>query len=498
MGIINLKENLMSEDQYKRVDKFIFLICMLVYGYDLLTALGLSIQSHGFKIGYINYITCGIISIVLSVIVFTKWKGLHKCGVLLCIIYAISYVIVMFTSGHLYMYTIALPLMLANFAYMNLRLTVWGNSVVVVATVIHCINLYFFKHSITLTDISVTVITIILAGIASIAGITALTCYQKEVTDNINKELAKNKKLVEKNSMISNDIHKKFSNASVLSDDIKNEMDINNNSISDIANSTECTAETIQSQVEQCAAISTTTVDMKKQMNILDSVVGRMKTAVESGMESVASLENKSLEVNTTSEDMSKSIDDIILKTDGIKKILNTIVDISEETTLLALNASIEAARAGDAGRGFAVVASQISKLSEQTKDASEQISKTIEDFIISTKETKNNLISTNTAIKEQNESIYKTNNQFQNIESNAVQLSEVFLNLKTETDGIKTGVDNISDSINQLSATSEEVAASSVEGLKTFEQMFNNFTGLCDELTEINKLADKMVNIGE
>ena len=75
-------------------------------------------------------------------------------------------------------------------------LTVWGNSVVVIATVIHCINLYFFKHSIT--DISVTVITVILAGIASIAGITALTHYQKEVTDNINKELAKNKKLVDK------------------------------------------------------------------------------------------------------------------------------------------------------------------------------------------------------------------------------------------------------------------------------------------------------------
>ena len=56
----------------------------------------------------------------------------------------------------------------------------------------------------------------------------------------------------------------------------------------------------------------------------------------------------------------------------------------------------------------------------------------------------------------------------------------------------------NISDSINQLSTTSEEIAASSTEGLKAFEQMFNNFTGLCDELTEINKLADKMVNIGE
>jgi hypothetical protein len=44
----------------------------------------------------------------------------------------------------------------------------------------------------------VTVITVILAGIASITGITALTHYQKEVTDNINKELTKNKELVEK------------------------------------------------------------------------------------------------------------------------------------------------------------------------------------------------------------------------------------------------------------------------------------------------------------
>lgn len=77
-------------------------------------------------------------------------------------------------------------------------LTVWGNSAVVIATVIHCINLYFFKYSITLTDISVTVITVILAGIASITAITALTHYQKEVTDNINKELTKNKELVEK------------------------------------------------------------------------------------------------------------------------------------------------------------------------------------------------------------------------------------------------------------------------------------------------------------
>lgn len=147
MALINFNKHLMSKHQYKRVDTITLIVCMLVYVYDLATAAFYTIVNHGFNISYTNYVTCGCISIILSLITYKLWAGTHKCGVLLCTIYAITYVIVMFTSGHLYLYTIALPLMLANFAYMNLQLTVWGNAIVVIATVIHCINLYFFKHS---------------------------------------------------------------------------------------------------------------------------------------------------------------------------------------------------------------------------------------------------------------------------------------------------------------------------------------------------------------
>ncbi|GBF41566.1 methyl-accepting chemotaxis protein [Leptospira ellinghausenii] len=93
-----------------------------------------------------------------------------------------------------------------------------------------------------------------------------------------------------------------------------------------------------------------------------------MRAKIQESAESVKKTET---EFSTLYQSMEVAVDD----SEKMEEILDLISDIAEKVNLLSLNASIEAARAGDAGRGFAVVASEISKLADSTADATKNIS---------------------------------------------------------------------------------------------------------------------------
>lgn len=162
-------------------------------------------------------------------------------------------------------------------------------------------------------------------------------------------------------------------------------------------------------------------------------------------------------ECNDQMKAMVDAMNDISSSSEEIKNIISSIEAIATKTKTLALNASIEAARAGDAGRGFAVVAEQVRDLATKSSQASQN---TVALIVASLKAVERGVHLANT-----------TANKLQSVSDNAIVIADmvgkIAINSQEQTafvEQISVGIDQISEVTQTASASSEESAATSEE----------------------------------
>ncbi len=260
---------------------------------------------------------------------------------------------------------------------------------------------------------------------------------------------------------------------------------------------------------KQANSINQSSIEIEK----MSSSIKEIANVTESTLDVVHNLEARAI---SGEEEMQKTISLIKKVADSahvIIDMISVINNIAEKTNLLAMNAAIEAAHAGDAGKGFAVVADEIRKLAEDSARNSQEISKSLklildyihisEDTTKITGETFNQIVE---GVKGLAVSMVEMKNTINGVDSGNKQVNLTLRTLvsisnevKSSSDQMSEGVSNISNSMKNVSHISndvrvgmEQVVYGINELYKTAENVFNSGMKNNESIIELEELVFK------
>ena len=277
------------------------------------------------------------------------------------------------------------------------------------------------------------------------------------------------------------------------------DMQIASEHINNTGNSLNVVNDSMDTVVQSCKVIESTSSIILNTVNNINSLINKgVQNAISIKNYAIDSNEENTLKYNNAKEKaaiLSKNLNEQLEKAKEINKIANltkNIIEITDQTNILALNASIEAAKSGEAGKGFAIVAEEISKLANTTGTSANQIQSVTNTVINSVNELTNYaekmLTFLNTVLFSgfdelvNNSTIYSNNSQ---------ELADILSAFAESTMSLSANIEEVQSSLKMVTSHVNDNAIN-------IEDITNNSKTLTDKIQILYLQIDEIKQAGE
>jgi len=299
-----------------------------------------------------------------------------------------------------------------------------------------------------------------------------------------------------------NSIVGKIKNAAVELKDIAsgltNSTEYINQTSAEISKAVEDVAHGAVSQAEETTNATHMISDMSVELDSIKTniddmrhIVDEMNAAKNDVVDTMIQLLNVNGTITNDMQSTSEQVSVTSENVENIQKVVDVIKNIADETKLLSLNASIEAAKAGDAGRGFAVVAENIRTLAEQSAKSSEDIENILSELKKNYNLTIKNVENTSQNMSVQNDKLAETQKVFNTLEQNIDTTINKIVDINLMVNSINEKIKEVVDVISALSAISEENSASTEQTTASIQEQGASIGQVYEKAQDVDASAD-------
>lgn len=382
--------------------------------------------------------------------------------------------------------------------YYDLRLIVITCSWILVANTVAVIRILSTARMLSgkiadYGDVTVQVSGVILAGVFLILTSYLSKKFNEENIAQLEKSNNENEKLIQGMSSIAKQVRDNASEGTRSIEELTKSTEDAVLIYKEIASGNTSNAISVEKQAEMTSNITALINDMIVKTDDAKESSEISIKGLEESKKSMIELKDKSSSLMQFNQEVLNTIETFVDKTRNVKIITDGINDISSQTNLLSLNASIESARAGESGKGFAVVADEIRKLADETGVLTKNIGvivKELEENAVKAKNVIRNVVS---YIEEENITIDRTMEKFGTMQEGIESMDE---NMKEISKSSKEVVDYnevIRQHIEQLSAATEESSAHTEEALSINEVNKEKMHKTKEIMDELFVVAEKL-----